>query len=164
MLVLTSPHFSSSFWLSISEPWWTSRMVVVNCAMNPPTPCLWQAPTSAQKTKKENQAGHSSERAVKGHGGPPERKSRAAIPRFAQLHYNCTQRENTHPKMKSPPKTREHPPQTRKTHPNNAKTHTKNAKNTPPKREKHAKLLSRLHAKKNSPRLEINLFPSSTLK
>ena len=33
---------------------------------NPPTPCLWQAPASTQKTKRENQAGHSSERTVEG--------------------------------------------------------------------------------------------------
>ena len=68
-------------------------MMVVNCAIHPPTPCLWQAPTNAQKIKKENQAGHSSERAMKGHGGPPERKPRAAIPRFAQLHYNYTKKK-----------------------------------------------------------------------
>ena len=36
-----------------------------NYAITPPTPCLWQASASAKcKTKKENQAGHSSERAV----------------------------------------------------------------------------------------------------
>ena len=42
-------------------------MMMVNCTINPPTPCLWQAPASAQKTKKENQAGRSSERTVEGH-------------------------------------------------------------------------------------------------
>ena len=31
-----------------------------------PTPFLWQAPASTQKTKKENQAGHFSERTVEG--------------------------------------------------------------------------------------------------
>ena len=38
---------------------------------NPPTPCLWKAPASAQKTKsqKENQAGDSPERTVEGQGG-----------------------------------------------------------------------------------------------
>ena len=48
-------------------------VVMMNCTINPPTPCLWQAPASTQKTKKENQAGHSSERAVEGQraeGGP----------------------------------------------------------------------------------------------
>ena len=41
-------------------------VVVVLHNKNPPTPCLWQAPASTQKTKKENQAGHSSERTVEG--------------------------------------------------------------------------------------------------
>ena len=35
-------------------------MMMMNCTINPPTPCLWQAPVSAQKPQKENQAGHSS--------------------------------------------------------------------------------------------------------
>ena len=46
-----------------------SLMAVVGVVLhykNPPTPCLWQAPASAKKTKKENQAGPSSERAVEG--------------------------------------------------------------------------------------------------
>ena len=34
-----------------------SGMAMVNCAQNLPTPCLWQAAASAQKTKKEHQAG-----------------------------------------------------------------------------------------------------------
>ena len=34
-------------------------VVIANCTINPPTPCLWQArPASAQTTKKGNQAGH----------------------------------------------------------------------------------------------------------
>ena len=33
--------------------------MMVNCTINLPTPCLWQALTSAQKPKEENQAGHS---------------------------------------------------------------------------------------------------------
>ena len=37
--------------------------------LRPSTPCLWQAPASTQKTKKVNQADHSSERAVEGQGG-----------------------------------------------------------------------------------------------
>jgi hypothetical protein len=43
-------------------------VLVVLHNKNPPTPCLWQAPASTQKTKKENQAGHSSERTVEGQG------------------------------------------------------------------------------------------------
>ena len=46
-------------------------VVMVNHAIKkPPTPCLWQAPASTQKTKRKtrpaNQAGHSSERTVEG--------------------------------------------------------------------------------------------------
>ena len=41
-------------------------MMMMNYTINPPTPCLWQAPASAHNPKKENQAGHSSERAVEG--------------------------------------------------------------------------------------------------
>ena len=41
-------------------------VMMINCTINPPTPCLWQAPASAQKIKKESQAAHSPERAVEG--------------------------------------------------------------------------------------------------
>ena len=43
---------------------------MVNCTRNPPTPCVWQAPASTQhpENQKENQAGHSPERAAEGQG------------------------------------------------------------------------------------------------
>ena len=41
-------------------------VMMINCTINPPAPCLWQAPASAQKTKRESQAAHSPERAVEG--------------------------------------------------------------------------------------------------
>ena len=28
-------------------------MLMMNCTINPPTPCLWQAPVSTQKTKRK---------------------------------------------------------------------------------------------------------------
>ena len=40
--------------------------MMMNCTETPPTPCLWQAPASTQKTQKEIQAGHSLERAAEG--------------------------------------------------------------------------------------------------
>ena len=45
-----------------------ARLLVImsKFAINPPTPSLWQAPASTHKTKKENQAWHSLERAVEG--------------------------------------------------------------------------------------------------
>ena len=48
-----------------------------NKPTNPPMPCLWKAPASAQKTKKQNQADYSLERAVGGRrgGGGGRRRS-----------------------------------------------------------------------------------------
>ena len=48
-----------------------AMVMMMNCTINPPTPFLWQALSqrpapSAQKTKKEHQAGHSPERVVEG--------------------------------------------------------------------------------------------------
>ena len=53
----------------------------MNCAIKPPTLLLRKAPAIAQKTKKENQAGHLTERAVevsalKKRGRPPRRRGR----------------------------------------------------------------------------------------
>ena len=44
--------------------------MLVKYTTTPPELCLWQAPASAQKPQKENQAGHSPERAVEGHSRP----------------------------------------------------------------------------------------------
>ena len=41
-------------------------IMVNNCTKKTPTPRVWKAPASTQKTKKESQAGHSPERAVEG--------------------------------------------------------------------------------------------------
>ena len=41
-------------------------IAVNNCTKKTPTPRVWRAPASTQKTKKESQAGHSPERAVEG--------------------------------------------------------------------------------------------------
>ena len=41
-------------------------IMVNNCTKKTPTPRVWRAPASTQKTKKESQAGHSPERAVEG--------------------------------------------------------------------------------------------------
>ena len=47
---------------------------------NPPTPCLWQAPASTQKTKKKKkQAGHSPERTVGGRTAAPNAGSSRLI-------------------------------------------------------------------------------------
>ena len=41
-------------------------MMMMNCTKKTPTPCLWQAPGQRPENPKENQADHSSERAVEG--------------------------------------------------------------------------------------------------
>ena len=50
-------------------------VMMVNCTINPPAPCLWQAPASRQRPEPppmENQAGHSPERRAVDDQGPRE--------------------------------------------------------------------------------------------
>ena len=60
------------------------RRVVLNYAIKKtPTPCLWQAPASTQnpESRKENHAGHSSERAVEGQARADPRWVQSCSPR-----------------------------------------------------------------------------------
>ena len=176
---------SLSFWLSISEP----RMVDLpndgGELRNTPAHAV---PLASTHQRPENQKGKpgrpfvgacdegswwTSRKEAQG-GNPPfcsaplqlyekeeEKKGGGGVARSAK--YIAAQRENIHQNTKAPPRTREHPPKTRKHTKKCENTHQKR-ENTPPNREKIPKLLLRLRAKINSPRLEINVFPSSTLK
>ena len=65
---LPSPGAESGFPPATSSP---SGLMMMNCTKNSPTLRLWQAPASTQKTQKENQAGHSPERALEGQEASP---------------------------------------------------------------------------------------------
>ena len=78
---LKLPIIQKCNWVELPFAQTGKNMVVVVIVMmdftkNPPTPCLWQAPTSAHKTKKESQAGHSPERGGGGGSETPQETKR----------------------------------------------------------------------------------------